>query len=355
MKNIFRNTLILLTIIIIAIILYIVGIVLINVFYEYKPENTSVLVHHPTKEIKGADSLSFSILSWNIGYGGLGKDMDFFYDGGKKVRPEKEQYQTYFAGILKEIASLGSIDFLLFQEVDTNSKRSYYDNQYRQISQELEEHAGLFVKNYDVAFVPMPPLQPMGKVVSGLATFSKYRFTSAEQIILPGNYKWPTSLFMLDRCFLVSSLALDNGKNLLIINTHLSAFDDGNLREGQLIAMEKYMQDNYNNGNYVVAVGDWNINPPTYSNKPFSSGDVSFMESPSMDFAWFGPDWNIVYDSEFPTNRKVDMAYTNGVTPSTILDYYICSPNIEILENKTLYNGFQNTDHHAVYLRFALK
>lgn len=355
MKNPIRNILIIFIIIIVAILIFILGIILINVVNDYKPENRTVFIPSPTKPFLLTDSLTFSVISWNIGYGGLGKDMDFFYDGGESVKPERDQYQTYFAGILQNIEALDSVDFLLLQEVDTSSQRSYYENQYKQISQKLSACSALFVKNYDVAFVPMPPQQPMGQVVSGLAAFSKYGFSSAEQIVLPGNYSWPTSLFMLDRCFLVTAIALNNAKNLFIINTHLSAFDDGNLREGQLIAMQKYMQEIYDNGNYVIATGDWNINPPSYTNSPFSSGDISFLESPSMDFNWFGEEWNIVYDPEFPTNRKVDKPYINGISQTTILDYFICSPNITILNSKTLYNAFQFTDHHPVYLRFKLK
>ena len=36
-----------------------------------------------------ADSV-FSVISWNIGYGGLGKESDFFYDGGEQVRMDRK-------------------------------------------------------------------------------------------------------------------------------------------------------------------------------------------------------------------------------------------------------------------------
>ena len=41
-----------------------------------------------------------------------------------------------------------------------------------------------------------------------------------------------TALFItkftdLDRCFLISRLGLDNGKELVLINVHLSAYDQG--------------------------------------------------------------------------------------------------------------------------------
>ncbi|MEI8202002.1 MAG: hypothetical protein WCH34_03260, partial [Bacteroidota bacterium] len=83
-------------------------------------------------EIKGndhqtyADSGIINLISWNIGYCGLGKEMDFFYDGGTKTRCSIEQYQSYLNGVFNILASLKNIDFCLLQEVDLDSKRSYY-------------------------------------------------------------------------------------------------------------------------------------------------------------------------------------------------------------------------------------
>ena len=37
-----------------------------------------------------SDSAEISLLTWNIGYCGLDKEMDFFYDGGTKVITPKE-------------------------------------------------------------------------------------------------------------------------------------------------------------------------------------------------------------------------------------------------------------------------
>ena len=68
----------------------------------------------------------FTFLSWNIGYAGLGKEMDFFYDGGGKVRPSKEQFENYLSGIKKTLKENNKVDFIFLQEVDISSKRSYY-------------------------------------------------------------------------------------------------------------------------------------------------------------------------------------------------------------------------------------
>lgn len=83
---------------------------------DYKPEMREVIssINHPDT-IKIGES--FSVLTWNIGYAGLDKDMDFFYDGGTKVRPEEKQVLENMEGIASFLKSNDSIDFFLLQEV----------------------------------------------------------------------------------------------------------------------------------------------------------------------------------------------------------------------------------------------
>ena len=54
---------------------------------------------------------------------GLDASMDFFYDGGEKVRPEKHVVKENLTGILLTLEQFQEHDFVLLQEVDKNSKR----------------------------------------------------------------------------------------------------------------------------------------------------------------------------------------------------------------------------------------
>ncbi len=114
------------------------------------------------------------------------------------------------------------------------------------------------------------------------------------------------------------------------------------------------MQEAYRKGDYIIAGGDWNMNPAGYANIHFISKDSAFALPDLSSIR--GPDstWTIAFDPRYPTNRDVSTPYIPGLTPTTIIDYYICSPNINVLEVKTLYNGFKNSDHQPVYLRFEL-
>jgi len=355
MKKFLNILLRLVMIIVLLIIIYFAGILIINSLYDYRPEPLLLNVDK-SQSLPGIEKHKpYSMITWNLGYAGLGNNSDFFYDGGKMTRPAEVDFNRYWEEIQAHILLLDSVDFLLLQEVDIASHRSYGINQFMQISESFDLHHGVFAKNYDVKYVPMPLFKPMANVVSGICVFSGRRLIESCWRNYDGNRSWPLGLFMPDRGFIVTISMLPSGKKLFIINTHNSAFDDGSLRNIQLEILYKYMVSAYQNGNYVIAGGDWNINPKGYANEPFISGDVAFGLSGIQ--AVQGPDfnWNVVFDPWYPTNRDVSAPYVSGLTPTTIIDFFVCSPNITVLEIKTFYDGFKNSDHHPVFLRFKLK
>ena len=56
---------------------------------------------------------SLKIVAWNIGYGGLGSNMDFFYDGGTRIRDTKARTLENLKGILAEMKALDADIYLL--------------------------------------------------------------------------------------------------------------------------------------------------------------------------------------------------------------------------------------------------
>ncbi len=245
-------------------LLFLVGAFILFLLYatidDYKPLEVSAQSIECEPDIL-ADSLQARLLIWNIGYAGLDASMDFFYDGGEQMRPSEEGVMANIKGISSTLEPFEDFDFILLQEVDKDSKRSYYQNEFQLIQDQFSGYHSSFGKNYDVGFVPIPISEPMGKVESGLMTLSKQCPGSVERHSFPGNYSWPMKLFMLDRCFLVSRYRLSNQKELLIINTHNSAYDDGSLRTQQMSYLRDYLLSEYEKGNYVIVGGDWNQTP----------------------------------------------------------------------------------------------
>jgi len=332
-------------------VVFVLIIALLATLIDYNPPDKEVLIPQGDAVKKQIEDDRIGLLLWNIGYGGLGSEMDFFYDGGNSVRPTREYYTNCFAGIETFLAENDSIDFLLLQEVDQKARRSYRNDQVKQINKLFPDHQSVFAKNYDVLFVPVPVNSPMGKVVSGLMSMSKYEALTSERISFPGNYAWPKSIFMLDRCFTIQRFVVNDEKVLTLINTHNSAFDDGELREQQFSLLRKTVFEEYAKGHYVIIGGDWNQNPPGYYPEKMNNGDVAGKNDlPNVPDNFMPPAWIWYYDPAVPTNRDVSQPYQKGQSSTTILDYFLLSPNINPIQIKTIDLGFEFSDHNPVLM-----
>jgi endonuclease/exonuclease/phosphatase family metal-dependent hydrolase len=322
-------------------------------FSEYHPAAKETLKIQGTGAI-AIPSSTLTFMTWNIGYSGLGKNMDFFYEGGKRVRPEREEFDSYYSMIRKLVNENDTMDFIFVQEVDQDSKRSYWQNEVSQISG-TKDHYSAFAKNYDCRFVPLPVTAAMGRVKSGILTLSGYRPATAERISYTSSFPWPRRVFFLKRCFMVLTYPLENGKELIVINTHNSTYDiEGELRKTELAELGRFATEEFHKGNYVIAGGDWNNNPPGFSGEAFMDGNLAKNVEPAIDPAFLSG-WKFVFDPALPTNRDVDMPYEKGKTKTTIIDFFVISPNIEFVSVKTLETGFACSDHQPVLMKVRLK
>lgn len=317
---------------------------------DYKPEPIEKISTAKGDVISVYDTLN--VFNWNIGYCGLGDDMSFFYDGGDKMRTSRERTFKNIKEIKNQIVMHDSIDFYLLQEVDIKSRRSYKTNQFDSISVVIDKYYGSFAQNYKVAFVPVPINNPMSKVDGGLASFSKHEAFDVKRYSFPGNYAWPKGLFLLDRCFMVQRFYTSNGKELLVINTHNSAYDDGTLRMQQMEVMKAFLLDEYSKGNYVFVGGDWNQNPPEKGMiaEDSKEGHLTRMRI-AHDFMPNG--WMWEYCEKIPTNRMIDEVYEPGQTVTTTIDFFLLSPNLKAVTQKNIDLQFQHSDHQPVLLSFV--
>ena len=297
----------------------------------------------------------FTFLTWNIGYSGLGKKMDFFYEGGTRVRPEKNEFTGYLKGIYQCLSSMDSVDFILLQETDIHSKRSYFTDEVTEIGKIFPWRNSLFAKNYDSRFVPVPLDNPMGRVVSGITCYPKYKPETAARIDFGTRFSWPKQLVMLKRCIMVMRYKLISGQELVIVNIHNSTFDKGGiLRKQELQKLHSFVLSEYTKGNYVITGGDWNTNPRGFRPESVISGDLAKKIDPVLD-SGFLPGWEFAFDPLAPSNRDVDMPYQKGKTRTTIIDFYVVSPNVKIESVHTVATGFNFSDHQPVVMKATLK
>jgi endonuclease/exonuclease/phosphatase family metal-dependent hydrolase len=348
---------ILLVLIILAALVFITvtGFVLYLQFTEYNPAPIEVVQASGKGRPMPSEKTEFTFLTWNIGYAGLGKELDFFLDGGKLVQPGRTYMERYLKGICNDVKSYDSVDFILIQEIDRDSKRSCNTDELEMLGKAIPGYSASFALNYRVGYIPVPVTDPVGLVNAGLCTFSKYLPQSNERHAYDAFFSWPKRLVFLKRCFLVSSFEVCGGKQLLVINLHNSAFDfTGELRIRELAMLRDYMKSEYRKGNYIIAGGDWNMNPRGFRPEDIHSGDKGYPVTPGMD-ATFLAGWQVVYDPFLPSNRNVDGPYNKAVTGTTVIDFFVISPNINMLNCFTVDKGFENTDHNPVFAKFRLQ
>ena len=317
----------------------------------------------------------YSALTYNIGFGAYIPDFSFFMDGGKSSwAKSKDSVKETIKGAGELVASKDP-DFALIQEIDLDATRSYHVNEYSILKETIPAYNCVFAQNYDSAFLFYPFTQPHGKSKAGLALFSKYPITGSLRRSFPISTSF-TKFFDLDRCYSISRVPVDNGKELVIFELHMSAYGNSDaIREGQIRMLSEDMQKEYEAGNYVICGGDFNHDlkaadtqskaSDASNNTQTDSGDSAEPESWAYPFprSELPEHFSFCLDqlSEDEKNnlwnsaRNADMEYVPGETYTVTLDGFIISDNVECTKYENVNTGYSYSDHDPVYMEFQLK
>lgn len=295
---------------------------------------------------------SISVTTFNTGYAALSETEDFFMDGGTKTRPDDEELvRSNMRGILGIMDDLDS-DVYFLQEVDINSYRSYGTNQFEYYSENSNGLVGAHAKNYKCLFVPYP-LPPLGKVDSGVATFSYLDLETPQRVALPSPFSWPMSTANLKRCALVSRVPVeDSDSELVLINVHLDAYDDGSGRIAQTYAVLDYAYAEYDKGNYVIVGGDFNQQFPDV---PLTLNEPGLWEPGSLSTFELEEGWSFRDGGDIPTCRLLNEPYTEAENPQYYaIDGFIVSPNLTVESVEVQDYEFKYSDHNPVIMNVTL-
>ena len=323
---------------------------------EYRPADTETVaategIKHDLVEI----GTTYHVVTFNIGYGGLDRNRDFFMDGGKDVQPDSQaEVEDNLDGILSALHSRQA-DLVLLQEVDVGSKRSFYIDQVKKLQSGLLMGKA-FAYNFKVPFVPFP-IPPIGKVESGLLSLSNLKVEEAQRVSLPNTHSWPIRLANLKRALLVEYLPIDGSDQyLVLINLHLEAYTTGEDRLKQLDALFTLMEAEYKKGNYIVAGGDFNANFPGAEDWYPLGDDVTWVPG-ELRFGDLPTGFTYAYDLSVPTCRSLDTAYdgNRGDHIMYAIDGFIVSDNVKVNGTQVMDLNFRNSDHQPVVMDFTLK
>lgn len=340
--------------VLLVLVLALAGLLIWLTVTEYKPEDVEQLEVSSGAETEAAAlDRELKILSWNIGYAGLGEESDFFMDGGEDSRSaDKEQVLEYLSGIRESLAA-AEADLALLQEVDIDSGRTYRIDQ----RDYLSLGSGVHALNYACDFVPIP-LPPLGRVYSGIYTTSpSLDISDSQRVSLPCPFSWPVSTANLKRCLLVSHIPIqDSDRELVIVNLHLEAYDDGEGKIAQTNMLKSIIEGEYEKGNYVIAGGDFNqIFPGGLEAWPNTHPENWLPGVLEEDMLEEG--WSFAYDLDVPSCRLLNQPYEPEDVQDTqyyVIDGFIISPNVELLAVETADLGFENSDHNPVMLTVSL-
>jgi endonuclease/exonuclease/phosphatase family metal-dependent hydrolase len=248
-----------------------------------------------------------------------------------------------------------SADFVFLQEVDRASTRSYRIDMLSGITAKKPKYSAFYGINYNVLFVPVPIPCPMGKVESGILTLSRYVPLQSVRYSYLVRQSFPKNLFLLDRCFVVCRYPLDNGKQLVLINTHNSAFDEeGEQRREEMLLLKNFLTAEYGKGNYVIVGGDWNQIPPIDEANVYTGVSTDYFAPLRIPDDFMPPQWKWISDGK-PTNRFLDAPYRKGESKETVIDFFLISPNVEALHTERIDKNYRHSDHNPVTATFVLR
>jgi len=321
---------------------------------EYKPAAVESLdVPPPPGTAALRENEPLDIVSWNIGYAGLGAASDFFMDGGTHSRAaDRDAVGRYLDGIASYLYDGAAPDLILLQEVDTDAARTYGVNEAERLGAGVSLHA----LNYSCPFVPIP-MPPIGKVHSGLLTTTNRTVDRAERVALPCPFSWPLSTANLKRCLLVSHLPIEGtDKELTLVNLHLEAYDEGEGKIAQTRQLMGLLEEEYLKGNYVIAGGDFNqVFPGGLERYPNEHPDLwtpGILEEASLPEGF-----RYVCDLSVPSCRLLNQPYDPSDLVNTqyyVIDGFILSPNVQLNAAETVDLGFADSDHNPVRISVTL-
>lgn len=346
--------------ILLLLIILVVGGYFSYVFLSYNriPDNQPVQINQKAQAETVALNKTYTIATYNIGFGAYIPDFTFFMDGGKESRGRsKEIVKETVDGCAKTLMSLNP-DFMLLQEVDTDSTRAYHLDQHQQILDYIPSWSSSFAVNYHSPYLMYPIPQPHGASDSGLGTYStvKIQYALRRQLEISTGF---SKLLDYDRAFCLNRIKVENGKDLVIFNVHLSAYAaDANIKESQMTKLFEDMSREYAKGNYVICGGDYNAD--------FTGDSVQKLNKNPKDMGWTKP----FFDNLIPAGFKKCTDYSDGkLTPSArdvdipygpecftvVVDGFLVSDNIDVTYLQNVDTGFAYSDHNPVVMKFQLK
>lgn len=308
---------------------------------DYRPDEVEIIAQDSPEPLPD----SVRIVTWNIGYAGLGDNMDFFYDGGRRVRDTRERTRGNLDSIISHLRRENA-DIYLLQEVDAGSKRTYGTDMCAALAEAFPGYHLYFAPNYKCFFVPIPLSEPIGKVESGVVILSRFRPLRVCRMSYPSRFPFPVSMFNLKRCLLTAEFLLADGRTAVVANTHNTAYDTGGMRGKETDFLASLAAGWSAEGIPFVVGGDWNQYPQGYVPEAVETDNEYFQVAP-LSMERLGLYGETVHDAASKTLRYLNEPYSEH-SICTVTDFFYVSGGMRHSRASTAPLGYKNSDHLPV-------
>ncbi len=280
------------------------------------------------------------VLSWNLGFGGCGEGAEFYPDGGRYLIPSsRRDVLRYVQGIGAFLEAAGA-DLFLLQEAARPSVVNHGADLLAVLGQSLPGRWRTYSPEVSFAFP---------RLSVGLAAFAPGSPLRVERLELPGEKSWWRYHLLVAR-FPVAGGAGE----LVLANVHLSAFDPAaGLRRTQLEAVTTFLEAEARRGSYVVLGGDWNM-LLTETRFPHTTPERYLFWIHPLPSGFPPPGWRLAADDRVASVRTLERPYVRGGNYTAVIDGFLVSPNVTVLEVRTEELGFRFSDHQPVTVRLRL-
>ncbi len=291
----------------------------------------------------GAAGAALQIVTWNVGYGSLGAGADFVADGGRSVRALDRRSITAAVDAIGETLGRLDADLVLLQEIAAASFATRGVDVKAGTLRALNGYGIAYWEDFATRMLP-PPFN----LSNGMMTLARIAALRCTVQPLPQEPGFRFGILKKNYGALVTRIPVEDGREWVIMNIHLSAFDDGGkVRSKQVAALLELAQAAYRSGAHVVLGGDWNMRlvDTTFPHRT-EEKYLSWIHDFPHETVPKG--WTFGLDPSVPSVRTLHRPYEVGVNYVTVIDGFLVSPNVVIEQVETIDLGFLHTDHHPV-------
>lgn len=313
-----------------------------------RPDYSDIRQRDPDRVLLPADR-ELSVLTWNIGYGALGKDADLYIDGGKSFRALSKPQIAQAAQGIAQTLSQKPWDMICLQEAANAGTTTRNVDVLGTIDRALSNRQRYFWADFKGVLVPR-----VLHLCHGMATYCAKLSDHCRVIDLPNANTLMLGFINKRYVGLLNRLPISGTHRAwVVINVHLPVFDTTPAkRAAQLDRVFDVATKEYEKGNYVVIAGDWNTRLCSTSFAHATNPERSdyYTDFPQQSLP---AGWDIKADPNTPSVRALHAAFKKGQTYTTVFDGFVVSPNVRVSSVKTFDLGFAHSDHQPVEGRFC--